>query len=261
MPAEFKLEMPDLVTPPLLRKGRSPREGYQRGWGLQFGQLKDQVHTHPLFQRALQAADGRSILELSRLENLFVIIAAFLQNLDAQDVIEFGVFRGGSSLFMATLLAELHPDARIYCLDTFSGMPETDKGIDAHSKGDFRDADLQGFRDQIRRLNLKNVEILEGQFENTFPTVMARGVRFGLAHIDCDIYSAVKYSQDAVWDHMVPGGYLVFDDATVSSCIGATQAVEELIMERKLHSEQIWPHFVFRANLVDELYHSDSHTM
>jgi hypothetical protein len=48
---------------------------------------------------------------------------------------------------------------------------------------------------------------------------------------------------------MCKGGYLVYDDAHISSCIGATQAVEELIMERRVHCEQIWPHFVFRAGL------------
>ena len=49
---------------------------------------------------------------------------------------------------------------------------------------------------------------------------------------------------------MVPGGYLVFDDATVSSCIGATEAVESLVVRRDgLNSEQIFPHFVFRAGL------------
>ena len=72
---------------------------------------------------------------------------------------------------------------------------------------------------------------------------------FGLAHIDCDIYSAVKYCQDTMWDQMCKGGYLVYDDALVSSCIGATQAVEELIMERRVHCEQIWPHAVFRVGL------------
>jgi predicted O-methyltransferase YrrM len=253
MTKEPELKMPDLMMPAVPRNGRWPREGYQRGWGLQFGSLKDQVRSHPLFLQALQAADGRSILEPSKLENLFVIIASFLRNLTSQDVVEFGVFRGGSSLFMATLLAELYPDARIYCLDTFDGMPETDKRIDAHSKGDFKDADLSGFHERIRHLGLKNMEIVEGSFEDTFPTILERRVKFALAHIDCDIYSAVKYSQDAVWDHMVPGGYLVFDDATTSSCMGATQAVEELIMRRRLHSEQIWPHFVFRANLAETL--------
>ena len=43
------------------------------------------------------------------------------------------------------------------------------------------------------------------------------------------------------------GGYVVFDDATVSSCIGATEAVEDLLIRRDgLNSEQIYPHFVFR---------------
>ena len=44
------------------------------------------------------------------------------------------------------------------------------------------------------------------------------------------------------------GGYYVFDDATVSSCIGATEVVEDLVIRRDgLNSEQIYPHFVFRA--------------
>ena len=51
---------------------------------------------------------------------------------------------------------------------------------------------------------------------------------------------------------MVPGGYLAFDDATVSSCLGATEAVESLLIRRDgLNAEQIWPHFVFRAPSAD----------
>jgi hypothetical protein len=46
---------------------------------------------------------------------------------------------------------------------------------------------------------------------------------------------------------MVDGGYVVFDDATVSSCIGATEAVEDLLIrDGSMNSEQIWPHYVFR---------------
>jgi len=48
---------------------------------------------------------------------------------------------------------------------------------------------------------------------------------------------------------MVPGGYIVFDDATTSSCIGATAVVEDDVIRRDgLNSEQIFPHFVFRAH-------------
>ena len=48
---------------------------------------------------------------------------------------------------------------------------------------------------------------------------------------------------------MTKGGYLIYDDANVASCIGATQAAEELILDRKIHTEQVYPHYVFRAGL------------
>jgi hypothetical protein len=118
-----------------------------------------------------------------------------------------------------------------------------------HAGGNFADASLDALKGRIADNSLTNLIPVKGMFQDTFPELVQTGVSFGLAHIDADIHSAVKYAQDAVWPHMTPGGYVVYDDADVSSCIGATQAVEELIMERRVHSEQIWPHFVFRAGL------------
>jgi hypothetical protein len=69
-----------------------------------------------------------------------------------------------------------------------------------------------------------------------------------LAHIDCDVYASVAFAWDAVKPCMASGGYVVFDDAHVSSCLGATEAVENLPIRRDgLNCEQIWPHFVFRV--------------
>jgi hypothetical protein len=118
-----------------------------------------------------------------------------------------------------------------------------------HAGGNFADASLDALNGRIADNCLTNLIPVKGLFQDTFPELVRAGVSFGLAHIDADIHSAVKYAQDAVWPQMTPGGYVVYDDADVSSCIGATQAVEELIMERRIHSEQIWPHFVFRAGL------------
>ena len=78
--------------------------------------------------------------------------------------------------------------------------------------------------------------------------MLRRAGPVALAHIDCDIQPSVEYSYEAVKPHMVDGGYIVFDDATFSSCIGATEVVEDLLVRRDgLNSEQIFPHFVFRA--------------
>lgn len=224
--------------------GRSVRDGYRRGHSIR--ELKDQCMADPLFVSAREMAENRSIVDWFRVVNLYLLITLYLGKLPSQNVIEFGCYRGGSVIFMAVLLKELYPDAKIYALDTFAGMPATDRRYDAHTKGDFADIDMDGFLNIIKKRELSNVVILPGLFEETVPN-LPPGETFGLAHIDCDIYSAVKFSQGAIWPRMADGGYLVYDDATEPSCIGATQAVEEMMMEHHIHSEQIFPHFVLRA--------------
>ena len=149
---------------------------------------------------------------------------------------------------MAQVLKEVDPSATVHALDTFAGMPHCDPNFDAHHGGDFADADLDGLEERRRNLGLSNLILHPGLFQDTFPVLASTGATFGLAHIDADIYSACSYAADAVWPCMAPGGYVIFDDATTSSCLGATQAVEDLILERQVRSEQAFPHFVFRAN-------------
>ena len=240
--------LPDLIdVEPGVRRGRAPREGYQRGWGLQFGDLLNLVEHEPAYVDAMASIGLQSWIATEKRANLYLLITRFLPRLADRNIIEFGSFQGGTAVFMALILRQVAPEARVYALDTFEGMPETDKAIDAHHQGDFSQTSLEALRRRIADLRLDNLVPVPGLFQDTFPS-LASG-KFGLAHIDADIYSAIKYAQDAVWPRMTKGGYVVYDDAEVSSCIGATQAVEELIQERRIHSEQIWPHFVFRVGL------------
>lgn len=231
-----------------IRKGRNIYEGYQRGWGLQFGGLYDKVLADPLYREALKLAKGRTILaELNRM-NIFLILRFFLGRAQRGHIIEFGSYRGGNAIFMARVARELHPGVKVYALDSFAGMPATDKTVDAHNEGDFADVDLDELRAYVARIGLDNLEFAKGYFEDTAAGVLERAGSIALAHIDCDILPSVRYSYEAVKPHMADGGYLVFDDATVSSCIGATEVVEDLLIRRDgLHSEQIFPHFVFRS--------------
>jgi len=230
--------------------GRVPRQGYQRGWGLLHGDLAARIEAEPLFQRASAAGITSMVTTLKRM-NIYLLMTRFLSKLPHRHIIEFGSFKGGNALFMATVMQEIDPFAKIFALDTYTGMPRTDKAIDAHNEGDFANASLDGFRNSIKDLGLRNLTPVRGLFEDTFPD-LPHDLRFGLAHIDADIYASVKYAQEQVWHRMTPGGYVVYDDAEVPSCLGATQAVEELIIEKRVHSEQIWPHFVFRAGLGHE---------
>lgn len=231
-----------------LRKGRNVYEGYQRGWGLQFGGLREKVVGDPLYQEAMTFATGRTIMADDNRMNIFLILRFFVGGLEKGHIIEFGSYLGGNALFMAHVARALHPGMKVFAMDSFEGMPPPDKNVDAHSKGDFSGVNLDELRSFAAKSGLHNLEFVKGYFEDTTTDVLAKAGRIALAHIDCDILPSVQYSYEAVKSHMVDGGYLVFDDATVSSCIGATEAVEDLLIRRDgLNSEQIYPHYVFRS--------------
>lgn len=228
------------------KNGRNVREGYQRGGGLKFRHTADHVEADPDFQDAVNDVMGRCLVEEIRLKNLFLIFKFFLPKIPG-DIIEFGSYRGGSAMFMARLAKRFKPGAMVYALDTFAGMPESDESVDTHRLGCFGNVDLREIEATRTLLGLDNLTFVEGMFQDTAPALVA-GKRFALAHIDCDNHGPVAFSYETVRSNMSPGGYLVFDDATEASCIGATSAVEELVIRRDgLFSEQIFPHFVFRA--------------
>ena len=230
------------------REGRNVRDGYARGWGLQFGDLREKVRKDKLFQEALAIAQGRTVVSEDNRMNIFLILKFFLDKIPFGHIVEFGSYKGGNALFMAYVVGKLYPGMKVYALDTFAGMPNTDLEIDAHRAGDFKDVDLDELKRFAASKKINNLEFVKGLFQETAPTLLPNIGEVSLAHIDCDIYSAVAYSYEAVKPFMVNGGYFVFDDAIYSSCLGATEAVEsKLIQEDGLHSEQIFPQYVFRS--------------
>jgi len=251
------MELTDLPIfkkiPDGLRNGRSIRDGYARGWGLQFGDLKAKVAADPLYCEALALAQERTVQSEENRMNQFLLVKFYLSKLPEGHIVEFGSFRGGSAIFMAKLCAELLPKTRVYAFDTFQGMPETDASIDAHSKNDFSGVDFEELQDYVSSLKLNNLHLVRGLFEDTAPAALIKISKIRMSHIDCDIRSGVLYSYDVCKPFMVQGGYTVLDDALYSSCLGATEVVEDIMIRRDgLNSEQIYPHFVFRANETGE---------
>jgi predicted O-methyltransferase YrrM len=233
---------------PGLVKGRSISDGYARGWGLQYGDLLRKVLGDPLYIEASRLIRGRSVQDIEKRANLFLLLKFYVSQLPHGDIIEFGSFRGASAIFMAEICSELGIKSQVWALDTFSGMPAPDKLVDAHNAGDFVNTDLEQLKSYTEKCGLRNLHWVQGLFEDTAETVLAKAQRIVLAHIDCDIRSAVQYSYNVVKNRMVNGGYIVFDDATASSCLGATEVVEDDVIRRDgMNCEQIYPHFVFRT--------------
>jgi predicted O-methyltransferase YrrM len=201
----------------------------------------------------MAAADGRMAhFSEDNRANIYLILKFFLPRLPFGHIIEFGSFRGGSALFMAAVCAEILPGRKILALDTFTGMPATDKRVDAHNEGDFSNTSLDDVQSAVEHQGLGHIiQLVPGLFEDTAAQALAETGPIALAHIDCDIKSGCNLARHVIRPHMVQGGYIVFDDATISSCLGATEAVEEMIHESGVFSEQIWPQYVFRHGLRD----------
>ncbi len=240
-------EFPDMKR--LLEQGRCLYEGYQRSTPLKYGLLGEEVRRDPVYRKALAASRlpaVESMVVQTRFINLFILIKFFLCKLRSQNIVEFGAFKGGSAVFMATLLKEFYPQARMFSLDTFAGLPELTAGVDKPPK-DFLEINLERTRAAARSLGLNNLEFIQGLIEDTAPGACRRLGSIGLAHIDVVLYGPSVFAQNVAWDYMTHGGYIVQDDALEPTCPGATLAVEEMIRNRGLSMEQVWPQIVFRA--------------
>jgi hypothetical protein len=136
----------------------------------------------------------------------------------------------------------------VFAFDTFSGIPYADEAADQHAAGDFNDVDFEELASFVAEAQLSNLHLIRGRFEDTAPATLKGIPAIRLCHVDCDVREAVAFSYDAAKPKMVNGGYIVFDDALYSTCLGAMEAVESLVIQRDgLNSEQVYPHFVFRS--------------
>jgi hypothetical protein len=160
---------------------------------------------------------------------------------------------------MGAVTRGLGRQTRVFALDSYGGMPETDAIRDLHHAGDFGDTRLEDLQNFVRSNDLgETVLPVKGRFEDVYPELSSRVATASLVHVDCDIYSAVRYAI-GVARSKLRGGYLVFDDVLHGSCLGAMQAVEEELYHReKLVAEQVFPHLVFRYPAVLEAEPADS---
>jgi hypothetical protein len=230
-----------------LMNGRSTKDGYLRGCGIQFGNVVSLCKADPLFAHAYNLVRGRTVVTDAKLINLFMLVKFFLSQLPPGHIVEFGSFRGGSAIFMALIANQLCPGTKVFAFDSFAGMPLTDGRRDVHVAGDFSEAVVDEVRQFAANAGVHNLELVKGMFTDTIPTMLPAIGALRLAHIDCDLFEAVAASYDGSKAQMVPGGYVVFDDPLESSCLGAFEAVESLVIRRDgLHAEQAFPHLVYR---------------
>jgi hypothetical protein len=149
------------------------------------------------------------------------------------DIIECGVFQGGSLLMIAEQCARQCSGKRIHALDSFEGFDPEEFEMDVKlgfipsDIGNFRENSLTFVKTKARRLGLhRNIHFVKGYFNDTLSLRLNRVDSLCFAHIDCDLYEPVKFCAEQIFPKMSPGGILLFDDLA-TSYTGARQAFEE----------------------------------
>ena len=133
------------------------------------------------------------------------------------DIVECGVWRGGSALSMAKVF-DLHgrQDA-LWLYDTWEGMTEVgehDVSIDRRTdvaEGSFRTSDLE-----CMELLLDNTEqhiiMRKGDVRDTLSHEGNLPDEISILRLDTDFYDSTKVELEVLWPRLTIGGYLIVDD-------------------------------------------------
>jgi hypothetical protein len=157
-----------------------------------------------------------------RLQALYTHTRRILQSGLFGNFVECGVAGGGTSGLLAALLGEMAPQSmRLFCCDSFSGMPDPtvyDKhnGQEANDTGwgagtcSAPESSVQSLCEQLGVLD--RVTIVKGYFEDTLPVWKDTIGPIALLHADGDWYSSTKAIFENLYDQVLPGAYIQVDD-------------------------------------------------
>jgi O-methyltransferase len=178
---------------------------------------------HPEFEPLYQEIKKFTLVSRDR---CFILAQTLRQAMNLEgDVVECGVFRGGTALLAAKVI---HKHAvrqhQLHLFDSFEGMPATTPGVDQFRSGDFSRNSAETVAQILSPYPF--VQFHVGFIPKTFEGLRLERVVW--AHIDVDLYQSVRDCIGFLYPQMAPGGLMVFDDYGFPSCPGARVAVDEM---------------------------------
>lgn len=166
-------------------------------------------------------------------------------NLPGQ-VVECGVYKGASLVRFATYreILENPYSRKIIGFDAFGKFPKADDSYDAKFIEKFEIEGGHGIsigelEEVFRHKSFENYEFIEGDIVKTVPKYLTehRELKIALLHIDVDVYGASVIILKELFDRVVRGGLVVFDDyGTVS---GETRAIDEFFIKKNVIIEKL----------------------
>jgi O-methyltransferase len=201
--------------PELIAKMRTAREDGRPWWTVNL----------PAPDGSTKVVNMRNVVEFShsmagrrRLFNIEECLDRVREDRIPGDLAETGVWRGGATILMRGYLAIYGMEGRdVWVADSFEGLPvpshPADRGHDfSFSQAPILAVSLDEVRDVFDRYGLLDdrVKFLKGWFKDTLPA--APIAKLALLRLDGDLYESTMDALTALYDKVVPGGFILVDD-------------------------------------------------
>ena len=172
-----------------------------------------------------------------RVHAIIQAVKYILKNKIDGDLVECGVWKGGSIMAMALALKELGDTRReIYLYDTFSGM-STPTNVDISYNGASAQigllySSLEEVKSNVYSIGYPNdkFHFIQGKVEDTIPENIPE--KIALLRLDTDWYESTKHELLHLFPLLSNKGVIIIDD--YGQWQGARKAVDEYILENKL---------------------------
>lgn len=122
-------------------------------------------------------------------------------------IAEFGVFEGGTLLYLNELVKKLSfTNTKLVGFDTFDTFPKPGKLLDQFNMDEFT---CNHGEETLRILNEKGIETVKGNIKDTYTWIKDRPLL--LTFMDTDNYSPARAALPLCWENTVSGGAVIFD--------------------------------------------------
>jgi O-methyltransferase len=187
---------------------------------------------------------AETMVGAERLANVAACVTDVLRRGVAGDLIEAGVWRGGTAILMRAVLAAYGDTTRrVWVADSFQGIPEPDAARYP------ADAGLDLFRFPALSVSLERVQanfarygllddqvrFLPGWFRDTLPQAPVQAL--AVARLDGDLYESTLDALAGLYPKLSVGGYLIVDDyGAIDAC---RQAVDDYRRSHDIREEMV----------------------
>jgi O-methyltransferase len=179
------------------------------------------------FMKIYNQVKSNTLVDIYRCYELWQLVKKTHSLQPGASILEVGVWRGGTAGIMAQQLANEKSNASLYLADTFSGVAKAGTQDSFYSGGEHSDTSQQLVEELLKyKSQYPHYKILKGIFPEDTAHQIKADEQFGLCHIDVDVYDSARDILEWVWDKLIVGGVVVFDDYGFHTCTGVTKLVE-----------------------------------